>query len=980
MTTPPTALGSPLAPLVRAPPGRVPSESQRAAIEAAAGPLLVLAGPGAGKTFCLIERIRFLLEQLGVSPERICAFTYTNKAAGEIATRLEHTLGERAAQVKTGTIHSFCAELLREFGSRIGLETGFGIADDGYQRAVLRRLGCNPKFHGLLLARFGAHRFRKEPFSHRNDADVLERYERFLQTRNVVDFDMLVIRTAELLADGHVLERVRARWDCVLVDEFQDLNRFQYQVILELGRAHGHVFAVGDEEQSIYSWAGADPLVFREFMNDFNLRANVSLCENRRCPREILSLARRLVEINEPMFARKQVQSNRDSPFGVSALTFPTDDAELAWIIDDLRRDRAEHGIAWGDVALLYRRHGIGNVAEASLIAAGVPCRLAHGHALSEDPIVKYAVAALRVISCADDIHEESFFEAVLPPPLLHVARAAADKAKRTLREQLEVSARELPRDHSDGKKIRRAFYALNNLAALGHRHRTLTGLVEELLSQRVGTYRTVLEEHHDELTDPLAHDDVVRLADRLAAVQETHRPVWLERRNGAEIALKGMLAGAGIAVSLDATPPDGTECILSSDAATLGLPLALFKALQILRTRHFRNVFRDFTAVDFETTDRDVATAELIQMAAVRVRDGSIVAEYHTQVRPNGRITLGAQRVHNISDADLKSAPSFEEVWPAFREFCGGDVLVAHNGYQFDFPILRRLAGGGVELCAYDTLPLARDLDPRSRKLSDLARRFAIDPGTSHSALDDARTLVRVCLALHEMKVVIARKTSLVNLLDYLGIALTLWPDDPGPEAELLRRLCRAFAFGRYSDCLDFYATERDLAGDDSVATIQQLIEWLGGAKLMERVRAEKTASERYPAAMARLRRLVDQCADGPLSDQIARFLERVALSKSDGVDPERERVNLLTLHSTKGLEFSRVYIVGVEDAQLPGGSPAKGTSSAEVEESRRLLYVGMTRTKDRLVLTRVEARNGQPTGGHRFLDEMQLVPCRPM
>ena len=976
MASPPTTFAFPLGPLGAAAPGRVPSASQRAAIEGGATPLLVLAGPGAGKTFCLIERIRFLLEHLDVSPERICAFTFTNKAAGEIAERLERTLGERAALVKTGTIHAFCAELLREFGSRIGVEPGFGIADEKYQRAVLRRLAQSPKWHGALLRRFGAYRFCNEPFSHRGDADTFERYERFLRDRNVVDFDMLVIRTAELLADPHVVQRVRARWDCVLVDEFQDLNPFQYQVVRELGRDHHHIFAVGDEEQSIYAWTGADPRVFRTFMNDFQLATKVSLGENRRCSHEIFALARRLIEINPQMFSDKQVpEANHDSPFRVSALTFPTEDAELAWIIEDLRRDRGAHGITWGDVALLYRTHQIGDATEAGFLVAGLPCRLAHGRALGEDPVVAYAVAALRVISCRDDIHEERFFETVLSPSLLHVARAKADESKRTLREQLEISGRDLPRDDGDGKKVRRAFAALRNLGALGRRHETLTGLVEELLAQRVGEYRTVLEERHDELTDPTEHEDVVRLAGRLAAVQNAGRPVWLERRNGAEIALKGMLAGAGLAVSLDVVPPDAAERILASDATSLGLPLALFKALQLLRSGGFTNVFREFTAIDIETTDNDVASAELVEIAAVRVRGGLIVEKFHSLVRPRGRITVGARRTHRISDDDVAGAPSFEEMWPSFRAFCGDDVLVAHNGYDFDFPILRRLAG--VELCTYDTLPLARYLHTGSAKLTDLARRFGVDPGASHRALDDTRTLAHVCLALNELKVAVQRKTSLVNLLDHLGVALTLWAGDApiAPEAELFRDLCRPYALGRYSDCLEFYESERALAGDDSLPTVHQLIEWLGGAKLMERIRAEKTASERYPAAMARMRRLLAQCADGSLGEQISRFLERVALSISDDLEPARERVNLLTLHSTKGLEFSRVYILGVEDAQLPGGSPTRGTSETELEEARRLLYVGMTRAKDRLVLTHVDARNGQPTGGHRFLDEMGLA-----
>jgi DNA helicase II / ATP-dependent DNA helicase PcrA len=129
----------------------------------------------------------------------------------------------------------------------------------------------------------------------------------------------------------------------------------------------------------------------------------------------------------------------------------------------------------------------------------------------------------------------------------------------------------------------------------------------------------------------------------------------------------------------------------------------------------------------------------------------------------------------------------------------------------------------------------------------------------------------------------------------------------------------------------------------------------------------------------MLRLRRLIEEIPDGPLDAQICSFLERAVLSKFDGDEPRRGRVNLLTLHSTKGLEFSRVYVVGAEDASLPGGSPTNGPKPEEVEEARRLLYVGMTRTEDRLVLTYVSARGGKPTGGHQFLDEMGLRPEAP-
>ena len=820
-----------------------PSDRQRDAIEAPAKSLLVLAGPGAGKTFCLIERIRFLIERLAFQPERLCAFTFTNKAAGEIALRLERTLGERAGQVKTGTIHAFCAELLREFGARVGLEAGFGIADENLQRAVLRRLAVPQRWHGTLLVRFAAHRFRDEPFRHPNDAETFEKYQHFLDLRRIVDFDMLLLKTAEMLGDRTVVARIRARWDCVLVDEFQDLNPVQYALIRDIGREHNHIFAVGDDEQSIYSWAGADPRVFQHFLNDFDLKTRIRLSENRRCPRQIVALARRLIANNPPLFAdQRDLQVGHDAPDCVRALAFATDDAEIAWVVEDLVRDRIQHALPWGEYALLYRTHQIGDAAEAGLLAAGLPCRLAQGRALGDDPVAEYVIAALGVIACADDIRQETFLEVVLPEPLIHSARAQATENGRTLLDQLDhLRMRELPKEHGDAKKIHRGFYALANLSALGRRHRSIRALVEELLSQRVGVYRSVLEEHHDELTDPRSHVEVERLGARLDDVLRTRRAVWLPRLGGAEIAPKGMLSGVGVrTILLGGLPPGDAESVEPDDAPTLGLPMALFKAAQLQSSRFFTNAFRDFTAVDLETTDNDIARAEIVEIAAVRVRDGLIVDEYRSLVRPRVPIAPRAARTHGLSATDVADAPYFESVWPAFREFCGGDVLVAHNGYQFDFPILQRMAQ--AELCTYDTLPLARDLRAGSARLQDLALHFGVGTGTSHRALDDARTLARVFLALGEAKVARTRKTSLPNLLDYLGVALALSDDDDlDAEAQLVRRLSRAYSLGRYSDCLERYRVERELADDVALPTVTELIERLGGQRLMQRVRAEK-------------------------------------------------------------------------------------------------------------------------------------------
>ncbi len=958
----------------------VPSASQRQAIEAPVGPLLVLAGPGAGKTFCLIERIRYLVEELHVEPARICAFTFTNKAAGEISHRLESRLGDGASRIKRGTIHAFCAELLREAGTLVGVDAGFGIADEAYQVNVLRRLKVKAEWCRNTLTRFSANRFRKVPL-HPNDIPLFNKYEQFLERQRVLDYDTLVIKAAELLEKPEA-SALRARWDVVLVDEFQDLNPVQYRVVHALAKDHRHVFAVGDDEQSIYSWAGADPSVFKTFANDFGIGAaqTVHLEENRRCPRDVFALARKLVLFNTPLFENRVTPlADRESRYPVAVEHFENDETERPWLVDDVRTDRKASGHKWGDVAVLYRTNEMGNAIEAAFLNAGIPCRLAQGRALSEDPVIAFVLAATRVIAHpTNDIYRDDFLGLILPKALFDEERAQAQSASVDLMRHLDQRSRKLPNADARGKHIRRALTDLRNLHALAKTNNNIASLVQELLSRRVGTLRSILDDRHDEITDPAGLPDVVALAQRIRKARDEGATIWIPRMGGVEIALKGMLAGLGInRVELGGEPLAGAMHLAASDVSTVGLPLGLFKAAQLVEIEELGARFSDFTAIDLETTHKENTQAEVIEIAVVRVRGGKIVDELSYLVKPSVKIPPASSDVHGIHDADVVNAPGFAEIWPRVREFCGNDVVVAHNGYDFDFRVLSRLVramGLKFDITMYDTLPLARDLYPTSRKLVHLAQQFDIDPGASHRALDDTRTLAQVFVKLDEQKLSRARKTALVNLLDHLGVALALTPEgDLGSEAMMFRDISRVYALGRYTSCLDYY--EQQQAGDESLPSVDEVITALGGIERMMRIRAEKSADERYPVAMLRLRRLITHIPDAPLMSQLTLFLERAVLSRWDGYETDEARVNLLTLHSTKGLEFSRVYIVGVEDAQLPGGSPTKAVSPEEIEEARRLLYVGMTRTKDRLVLTNVGVRDGKPTRGHRFLDEMEIM-----
>ncbi len=982
-----------------------PLPQQRLAIEAPLGPVLVVAGPGAGKTFCLIARINHLINTRGLAPERICAVTFTNRAAEEIAVRLKHTLGDRAEGVTRGTIHALCLALLREHAEAAGLRKGFGVADEQYQKVILGRLHVPLEQRGSLLNRFSRHRVQDYRLTD-DDARLYREYAVWLAHRNMLDFDDLVVKAEELVrTHGDIADAIAARWDYLLVDEFQDVNAVQYDLLKRLAAPHGNFFAVGDDEQSIFTWTGADPYVLVRFSRDYEIDRPIVLDKNCRCSRQIFETARRVLAQNPQLF-EKQLSAEQESAYEVGAFGFRDEEEEAAWLLEDILADRAVPGLGWGDYAILYRRHKVGEYLEGRLVRAGIPCRLARGRSLVEDDVIKYVIAALGIVrDPGDPVALEAFARCVLSAHFLQEVEAAIGSSGDFLA-SVRALARRRPAQDPDTKKLWRLVFQVENLRALTRSHRALGPLVDEILSQSVGPYRNALEERHDELTDPAAIPEAVRLAGRLAAAIAAEQEIVIAPQRGLEIALRGMLATAGVRhVPSQASGPHplspspsgrgGTLTIRAEDGHNVGLALTLFKALQLLHAKELDTALERYVTFDLETTDKDVEVCEVVEIGAVRVVGGEIVDRFHTLVRPYRPITPGATKVHGYTEGDVRNARPFAEVWPDFRAFIGDDVLIAHNGQHFDIPVLRRLAAGreGVDtLVFYDTLPLVRSLSRDSAKLEDLALRFSIDAGRAHHALDDAVTLARVYRELERLRAVRARKAVLVNLLDYLGLALALEPErEQGAgsgEQELLFKVAKFYTLGRYSDALAFYEMERERTGGDSAPSVDEVIRRLGGRALMTRLRAEPDPAQRYPAAVARLRALMDEpeppasppdplsttWRGGTLRESIDRLLDRVALSTSEGIEVAPDRVNLLTLHSTKGLEFSRVYIVGVEDYQIPGLREAKENRQAEIQEARRLLYVGMTRTRERLVLTRVERRFGMEAGGSSFLEEMGL------
>jgi DNA polymerase III epsilon subunit family exonuclease len=526
-----------------------------------------------------------------------------------------------------------------------------------------------------------------------------------------------------------------------------------------------------------------------------------------------------------------------------------------------------------------------------------------------------------------------------------------------------------------DAKKAWRFIYAVENLKAIYRSHRTLRGLVTAVLSQGVGAYRNPLEaeEVSARLTDPAKYPGAADLAEQLRRVRTSGGRIWIPARQGLELALRGMLVRAGFTLLSTGDGPPGPGDLVLASPAEGSLALLLFKALQLEESREWEESHHDFVAFDLETTDKDTRSCEIVEIGAARVRNGVIVETFRSLVHCQRPISPRATEIHGFRDADLVGAPGFAEVWGRFRDFVGDDILVAHNGLTFDVPVLLRMAAGlpgSRGLVFYDSLPLARSLSSLSARLEDLATLYGVETGRSHHAEDDAVALAQVYLHLNRTRVERARKAALTNLLDDLGLALALEAPAGSPEVNLFRDLSRTHTLGRFGESLDHYARERT-AGDPS---LDEVIERLGGQGLMDRLRAERRPEDRYPGVMARLETLIAASESPDLPAAVESLLDRVALSSSD-VEVERDRVNLLTLHATKGLEFSRVYVIGVEDNEMPGNQALANHRLEEIEEARRLLYVGMTRAKDRLILTRAAMRRGGPAGGSTFLEEIGLT-----
>jgi len=390
------------------------NEAQREAVLATEGPLLVVAGAGSGKTRVLTYRVAHLLHAVGVKPNEILAITFTNKAAGEMRERLERMLGATARAIWILTFHAACGRMLRREAERLGYRSNFTIYDDQDQvrlvKACLEELGKDPKrfsprgIHAQIsrsknqLVSPEQYLSQVSSFWDQTVAETYELYQRRLHGSNAVDFDDLLMLTVEVLERfPDALTRWRKAFRYVLVDEYQDTNHAQYRLLQLLGGEHGNVCAVGDPDQSIYAFRGADIRNIMEFERDFPGTRVIALEQNYRSTNRILRAANSIIEENRER-KPKRLFSELGEGDPVRVVEVEDEHAEARFVAAEIA-SLLDGELSGNEIAVFYRTNAQSRVLEDVLVRQDVPYQVIGGPRFYERAEIRDATAYLTVLS-----------------------------------------------------------------------------------------------------------------------------------------------------------------------------------------------------------------------------------------------------------------------------------------------------------------------------------------------------------------------------------------------------------------------------------------------------------------------------------------------------------------------------------------------------------------------------------------------------
>ena len=391
------------------------NKEQREAVVTTEGPLLILAGAGSGKTRVLTFRIAHLVQDKGIFPGNILAITFTNKAAKEMRERVEELVGDEARSMWISTFHSSCVRILRQDIDKLGYNKNFVIYDTSEQEKVmkecLKELNLDEKMYPVkdMLGKIGSlkdtlmddntyYRMNANDFKNRRLAEAYTLYQKKLKGNNALDFDDIIMKTVKLFRDNNdVLNYYQRKFRYILIDEYQDTNRAQYELVRLLASGHGNLCVVGDDDQSIYGWRGADIKNILEFEKDYPNVKTIKLEQNYRCTKKILDAANFVIANNEKRKQKKLWTENKSGD-NIKFYRADTDREEARFIVNQVDRLVSE-GYSYRNFAVLYRTNAMSRIVEEAFVTSHLPYRVFGGLKFYDRKEVKDVLAYLKVIN-----------------------------------------------------------------------------------------------------------------------------------------------------------------------------------------------------------------------------------------------------------------------------------------------------------------------------------------------------------------------------------------------------------------------------------------------------------------------------------------------------------------------------------------------------------------------------------------------------
>ena len=1015
------------------------NEKQTEAVKHNTGPILVIAGPGTGKTKVITHRIAYLIRHHGIKPDKILAITFTNKAAQEMRDRVNNEIGEpHGSNINVATFHAFCVKVLRNHAHHIGLSENFAIFDQEIQDEILaeviKELNLHPIDYPVWLLRnaiseakckldYSQNNIRidhdyvaeiDDPDAEANLVNAFNAYHSKLNEYNALDFDDLLVKTVELFEEiSEVQLAYHHNFSHILVDEYHDVNEVQYQLLrLLTAPPENNLMVVADADQSIYSWRGSNPLFIEHFKSNYS-PYTVELDDHYRCSETILRAAEEVITNNPLRLGQSSLTTHKDEGRSIFHYTFMTPVEEARTIIRIIGKLISERNVSYRDIAVFYRTHRLADVLTEELIRSKIKFQRIRPTNSFDDERLKGILSYLcyiqwqlpRDLEIAINFPEKRIDDLTwvrlkwlaqregieLKELLRNIEQYPDDVGPLTRKnisqfwEQLATLEDEIQDEKID--KIVNILFDKLDMIRSPYRNKELTvientsdlsnlGLAQDVL------YSALVRGEQIQITAGYGIDEYCSayiISQTLKSYLDQNVEIQylpkietsdgdserLRNRNAVNI-LIGDFEELGEKDIETRSILIGTTTSEQSDVIQLGSGktrcIAALKLCQHLLSRFETPNMSDMVIYDLETTGVNIKRANIVEIAAKRLNViGNVVEEFYRLVKPpGGYIPQSVTKIHGISSEDVKDSPSIEMVLPEFCRFIQDRILIGHNVARYDNPILERDLQTYLKRNLlnphYDTLTTARRLLPRQRRgIESLAEKFGIEHNRLHRAMEDVevnrqifKELIRIDLKKREVQ-------SLTDFLPFVGLGILDKTDisvkndkNITEERAFLNAAIRVVKEGsqQIHEDLPFETTEKQ-----QVETYFKELEQTDVVVMQEDTAWVETKSK--------FRTLLLQCLKAGQGDSLSDFLSfQKLLTNYDEIDDDAEQITLMTLHAAKGTEFPVVIIIGMEEGSFPMWK--RDITDAELEEERRLFYVGMTRAQKQLFLSSTIYRYG--------------------